>query len=170
MTRAVVLGERIGPAVPPVTERRALRVAVTTRSGALPTWLARCLETLAGEGLVDLVVRDAPPARSEPGEGLAVAVDAWIAEHGVPAIERAWAPIDLGASPALAVPGPEIELCLDSEDPRTDAPERWRVRFGADGTATGVLTSRAHATAALRTAEGETIRIPERTIWSVQPA
>jgi hypothetical protein len=44
------------------------------------------------------------------------------------------------------------------------------VRFGLDGTATGVLTSRAHATAHLRVPDGRLVGIRERDIWSVTPA
>jgi hypothetical protein len=44
------------------------------------------------------------------------------------------------------------------------------IRFGLDGTATGVLTSRAHASATLRLADGTLGRVRERDIWSVRPA
>jgi hypothetical protein len=44
------------------------------------------------------------------------------------------------------------------------------VRFGVDGVATGVLVSRAHAAATLRTADGDLVRVRERDIWSVRPA
>lgn len=44
------------------------------------------------------------------------------------------------------------------------------VRWATDETATGILTSRAHATATLRTAAGDVIRVREREIWSVTPA
>ncbi len=44
------------------------------------------------------------------------------------------------------------------------------IRWGTDELATGVLVSRAHASATLRTADGTTIAIRERDIWSVRPA
>jgi hypothetical protein len=44
------------------------------------------------------------------------------------------------------------------------------VRWATDEATTGILTSRAHATATLRTAAGDVIRVREREIWSVTPA
>jgi putative metallohydrolase (TIGR04338 family) len=44
------------------------------------------------------------------------------------------------------------------------------IRYGVDRSVTGVLTSRANATAHLRTADGDAVRIREREIWSVKPA
>lgn len=44
------------------------------------------------------------------------------------------------------------------------------IRWGLDEMTTGVLTSRAHASATLRTGDGTLVRIRERHIWSVTPA
>jgi putative metallohydrolase (TIGR04338 family) len=44
------------------------------------------------------------------------------------------------------------------------------VGFGDDQRVTGVLTSRANATAHLRTPDGELVGIREKDIWSVKPA
>ena len=44
------------------------------------------------------------------------------------------------------------------------------IRSGVDQTTTGVLTSRAHASATLRLADGSLVRIREKDIWSVKPA
>jgi hypothetical protein len=44
------------------------------------------------------------------------------------------------------------------------------IGFGVDQRVTGVLTSRANATAHLRTADGTLVGIREKEIWSVQPA
>ncbi len=114
------------------TGLRALCVAVGARSAALPTWLAHCVQSLASEGLIELVVCERPFEPRKPGEGLVVAVDTWIARRSVPASKDAWSARALAsATPAL---DPEIEVCLDSEAACTNAPEHWRVRFGTDGT------------------------------------
>jgi hypothetical protein len=44
------------------------------------------------------------------------------------------------------------------------------LHFGTDGVVTGILTSRAHASATLRLADGTLVRVRERDIWSVRPA
>lgn len=129
MTMAVLLGED-----PRLAGRRVLRVAVRARSGSLPAWLARCLETLAREGLIEIVVCEAPVRRPERSEGLAVAVDTWIARRSMPVRKNAWAGLVLGVGSSEAAVGPEIELCLDPEEPGTNAPEQWNVRFGTDST------------------------------------
>jgi putative metallohydrolase (TIGR04338 family) len=48
--------------------------------------------------------------------------------------------------------------------------KKLTVRWNNGETATGVLTSRAHATVTLHADGGATVRIPEKHIWSVTPA
>jgi putative metallohydrolase (TIGR04338 family) len=89
------------------------------------------------------------------GAGRAERLEHGYAEHGV----RVGRPARLG-------PDGRWHYEWD-ERLRLGRDKKLTVRFHDGETATGVLTSRAHATVTLRARDGETIRIREKEIWSV---
>lgn len=71
-------------------------------------------------------------------------------------------------APARRSPSGEFDYAWE-ERLRLGRGKRFVVRYDVDGTASGVLTTRARRAVTLREGDDE-VTVPERTIWSVRPA